>query len=86
MEPKHYTQKALDEAVAQERERCLSMCRMVMDQYSQIDKIAAQEFDERNKHFIEGQISGAKDCIDAIEGRWDEHSSKRSSKSYPFTK
>ena len=49
MEPKHYTPKELDDAVAQERERCLSMCRMVMDHHSEIAKIAAQEFDEENK-------------------------------------
>lgn len=86
MEPKHYTPKELDDAVAQERERCLSMCRIVMDHHSEIAKIAAQEFDEENKHFIEGQISGAKDCIEAIEGKWDKNAAKQSPRAYPFTK
>jgi hypothetical protein len=60
--------RILDTAATQERLRCLSKCRMVMDYHS--DK-SEQESDDESKNFREGEACGAEDCIEAIEGKWD---------------
>jgi hypothetical protein len=58
-----YSQQELDEAVMKERERCIEKCKMVIEYY---DKKYSND-----NGFFEGKSCGAEDCIEAINGAWD---------------
>ena len=52
---------------ASERELCISWCRLVM-KHHEAQRDRAPENEEPN--FRDGEVCGAEDCIEAIEGKW----------------